>query len=122
MSAEFPDIPRFDPAAIERLRQVGGDQGASFVAEMAQLFLEETTKSLVDLEGARERGEWSQVARIAHSLKSSAATLGLMRLSGVCQALEADSKAGASTPQTVPLIEAVRAEFEQARPTLLGLS
>jgi HPt (histidine-containing phosphotransfer) domain-containing protein len=122
MITEFPEIPHFDPAAIDRLRQVAGDQAATFVAEMARLFLAETAKSLADLAGAAEKGEWRQVGRIAHSLKSSAATLGLMRLSALSKALETDAGGGVPTPQTAPLITALLDEFERARPTLRGLA
>ena len=122
MSGESAETPLVDPLAIERLRAVAGDQGAGFVAEMAQLFLDETTKSLDELKRDCERGDWKHVTRIAHSLKSSSATLGLMRLSAACKALELDTKGGASTPQSPELVTAVLDEFEQAKPTLLGLS
>ena len=122
MSGESAETPLVDPLAIERLRAVAGDQGAGFVAEMAQLFLDEATKSLDELKRDGERGDWKHVTRIAHSLKSSSATLGLMRLSAACKALELDTKGGASTPQSPKLVTAVLDEFEQAKPTLLGLS
>jgi HPt (histidine-containing phosphotransfer) domain-containing protein len=122
MANESGETPLFDPVAIERLRAVAGDQGAGFVAEMAQLFLDETTKSLDDLKQDSERGDWKHVTQIAHSLKSSSATLGLMRLSAACKALELDTKGGASSPRTTTLSAAVLKEFEEAKPTLLGLS
>jgi len=92
------------------------------VVEMAQLFLDEAAKSLDDLKRNRDLGDWRQVSRIAHSLKSSSATLGLMRLSAACKALELDTKGGLSTPQTRTLATILLDEFEKARPTLKGLS
>jgi len=122
MTSPTAETPLFDPAAIEKLRAVAGDQGAGFVAEMAQLFLDEATKSLDELKRDCERSDWKHVTRIAHSLKSSSATLGLMRLSAACKALELDTKNGVSSPQTAALSAAVFKEFEEAKPTLLGLS
>jgi HPt (histidine-containing phosphotransfer) domain-containing protein len=116
------ETPLFDPVAIEKLRTVAGDEAPGFVAEMAQLFLEETAKSLGQLKEAGLRGDWKQVARIAHSLKSSAATLGLMRLSDACRALELDTKGAASGPKTLALATAIHDQFEQARPALKSLS
>ena len=118
MPAESPEVPHFDPVAIDKLRNVAGDQGAAFVAEMAQLFLDETAKSLADLAQARDQGDWRLVSRIAHSLKSSSATLGLMRLSAACKVLELDTKAATSTPETAKLADDVFDQFERAKPTL----
>lgn len=122
MTNDPAETPLFDPVAIAKLRAVAGDQGEIFVKEMAQLFTDETLKSLKELGRAGERGEWKLVTRAAHSLKSSAATLGLLRLSAACKALELDTRGGASSPQTAALIKAVFGQFEAAQPTLKSLS
>lgn len=122
MSNQSAETPPFDPTAIEKLRAVAGDQGAGFVAEMAQLFLDEATKSLADLKKGCDQGDWKHVTRIAHSLKSSSATLGLMRLSAACRALELDTRGATSSPQTAELARTVFEQFEQTRPTLKSLS
>ena len=122
MPSEGPSAPLLDPAAIETLRKVAGNQGDGFVAEMAQLFLEETTKSLRDLREGCDRGDWKVVARVAHSVKSSSATLGLMRLSEACRDLEFHTQGAGSTPGTVALAASVIEQFEHAVPTLKGLS
>ncbi len=122
MSGESAETPLFDPLAIEKLREVAGDQGKGFVAEMAQLFLDEATKSLDELRSGCDRDDWKRVTRIAHSLKSSSATLGLMRLSAACKALELDTRDATSSPRTATLAAAVFGEFEQAKATLSSLS
>jgi len=122
MSSENQESPLFDPAAIEKLRAVAGDQGEAFVKEMAALFLEETAKSLTELTKARDQGEWRMVSRTAHSLKSSAATLGFLRLSAACKALELDTKAEKETPRSRALIDSVLEQFEASKPTLKTLS
>jgi HPt (histidine-containing phosphotransfer) domain-containing protein len=122
MHSPTAETPLFDPDAIDKLRSVAGDNASTFVAEMAQLFLDETLESLERLQAATTQEDWKQVTRIAHSLKSSAATLGLMRLSGACRALELDTRLACSSPQTTALIAAVLDEFELTRPTLTTLS
>lgn len=117
-----PEPPLYDESAIEKLRKVAGDQGATFVTEMAQLFLLETRKSLTELRKACDAGDWKQVTRLAHSLKSSAATLGMMRLSAACKALELDTKGATSSDETLALVAMVFDQFEQAVPILEGLS
>ena len=121
MTSPVPETPIFDPIAIEKLRKVAGDQDAGFVAEMAQLFCDETTKSLTDLRTGLDQRDWKLVSRVAHSLKSSAATLGLMRLSNVCKALELQTQGGTAGAPTQALVAAVFAEFEIAAPILKRL-
>ncbi len=118
MPPASPETPHFDPVAIEKLRAVAGEEAPNFVAEMAQLFLDETRDALARLKSASALGDWKQVHRIVHSLKSSAATLGLMKLSESSRALELDTKLSASSPQTMALVAAVLDDFEQARPAL----
>ncbi|MBX7184399.1 MAG: Hpt domain-containing protein [Vicinamibacteria bacterium] len=122
MTDDLAAIPLFDPVAIEKLRAVAGDQGATFVAEMAQLFLHESANALEDLKEYRDQGDWKQVTRIAHSLKSSSATLGLMRLSAACRSLEIDTKGGAASPDTPRRVASLLDEFTRATPTIEGLS
>jgi two-component system, sensor histidine kinase len=121
MTSPVPETPIFDPIAIEKLRKVAGDQDAGFVAEMAQLFSDETAKSLTDLRSGFDRRDWKLVSRVAHSLKSSAATLGLMRLSSACKALEIETQNGTEGAQIQVLVATVFAEFEIAAPVLKNL-
>jgi histidine phosphotransfer protein HptB len=118
MPSQTQDVPHFDPEAIEKLKAVAGEEAPNFVAEMAQLFLDETHDGLSRLKSASALGDWKQVNRIVHSLKSSAATLGLLRLSATCRALEIETKQSSSSPQTMALVAAVLDDFEQARPAL----
>lgn len=121
MSYDAAETLEFDPIAIERLRAVAGDQGPTFVAEMAELFLGETRKTLDDLQAGCDEKDWKVVARLAHSLKSSSATLGAMRLSAVCRALELDTKDGTASPRTQDLVASVLKHFDDAAPTLQNL-
>ena len=121
MSSSSLTLPLFDPAAVEKLRKVAGDLDPGFVAEMAQLFLTETERALGELEAAAERGDASAMARQAHSMKSSAATLGLMKLSHACLSLETQAKNEAG-PDASALVTMVRAQFDHVTPILKKLA
>ena len=60
--------------------EMAGDQGQAFVLEMRATLPDEATRSIRELRSAGDQADWKAVARSAHSLKSSAATLGFMRL------------------------------------------
>ena len=121
MPVQTMETPIFNASAIEEISSVAGDQGQAFVSEMAQLFLDETAKSMKELRAATNRADWKAVVRVCHSLKSSAATLGLMRLSIACKELEVEARSGASSPRTAELKAAVFDQFEQAIPILRSL-
>jgi len=80
-------MSRLDPAAIENLRQLGGDE---FVAELVQTFLADAP----DLLAALQCSDARDVRRAAHTLKSNAATFGATRLADLCLDLEAQAGAG----------------------------
>ena len=121
MSSSPLSVPLFDPAAIEKLRKVAGDLDPGFVAEMAQLFLVETERALGELEAAAKRGDATAMVRQAHSMKSSAATLGLMKLSEACLSLETGAKNDAG-PEATALVTMVRAQFDHVTPILKKLA
>lgn len=122
MTTTASEAPLFDSSAIERLRKVAGDDDTTFVAEIAAVFLEEASQSIDGLERGCETGDWQTVSRLAHSVKSSAATLGLMRLSEACKALESGTQKASASEETIGLVARVRNQFELALPTLKGLS
>lgn len=92
--------PDFDPSAIERIRKVAGDQASAFVAEMIQLFFDETARQMGDIKRGCAEGDWKLVNRTAHSMKSSAATLGLMQFAETCRALENSTRGGVASAET----------------------
>ena len=74
-----------DSEALGRLRKIGG---ADLVKKMIALFLENLpVRVQVAFAGVRG-GDWAEVERAGHSLKSSAAYLGLRELSERAAALE----------------------------------
>ncbi len=118
MPLPIAEPPLFDPIPVEKLRKIAGDIDPGFVVEMAQLFLAETEKSLVEIKAAADRTDARALSRLAHSLKSSAATLGLMKLSQACRSLELDTKDGEVGSGTLALVTTVRAHFEETIPVL----
>jgi HPt (histidine-containing phosphotransfer) domain-containing protein len=95
------DDTRLDPAALEQLRELGGDE---FVADLAATFLDEAPPLLAALHDS----DVDEVRRAAHTLKSNGATFGATTFSTLCRELEEQAKIGDLTgaPALVDLIEA----------------
>ncbi len=61
--------------------------------ELIDLFLQTTARHLDQLKKAIETGDSGKVVESAHSIKGSAASLGLTAISGVAKGIEANAKA-----------------------------
>lgn len=92
---------RLDPAAIEQLRGLGGDD---FLVDLAATFLDEAPPLLAALRGSNV----DEVRRAAHTLKSNGATFGATQFTELCRELEEQAKTGdlAGAPALVHRIEA----------------
>lgn len=101
----------FDPAALKGLHQLGGQ---TLVEQMIRLFLENTPKRIATALEAVKTGNWLELERAAHSMKSSAAHLGVVGLqerAGQIEALAVRHE----TRDLLPLIQDVAAAFPSIR-------
>ena len=73
-------------AALAQLEETVGDR--EFVAELIHDFLAELPAQLAELRAASSEGDAERLHRIAHTLKSNAATFGAERLANACRELE----------------------------------
>jgi CheY-like chemotaxis protein/HPt (histidine-containing phosphotransfer) domain-containing protein len=87
--------PAVDASVLARLanEELGGDR--AFLVELIDLFLEQAASMLADLQTAADADDQREVARIAHTLQSSAGNLGARRLQRLCAAAEAAGTPGA---------------------------
>jgi len=101
-------------AALERLRQLGGDQ---FAGEMIRLFLDFTNTKLAEAKVALAAGDGPGVARAAHPIKSSAGNVGASRVQALAARLEHAAKA---TPAAslARLVAELEDAFAAVRPQL----
>jgi len=79
----------FDASVYDELQEVLGAQDA---AAVLMTFLKDTRQRIEVLEAASRRADNKVIAQEAHALKSSAASLGFMRLSQLARHLEAAAK------------------------------
>lgn len=106
--------PQLD-AALALLEETVGDR--EFVAELIGDFLAALPEQLAALRTAQSAGDAAELRRIAHTLKSNAATFGAQGLAVACRELESAASAGQAANQQA-LVERVVAEAERATPGL----
>ena len=81
----------FDPAALDSLRELGGDD---FIAEVIDTFLADAPTLLETLRHSLDEEDADELRRAAHTLKSNGGTLGAGAFSELCQELEQRAKNG----------------------------
>jgi HPt (histidine-containing phosphotransfer) domain-containing protein len=77
-----------DMRVIEHLQEVLGSDSQAQLAELITIFLSHTGHFFSELEQASSQGRLDTLQHIAHTLKSSSANLGAIRLSRLCRELE----------------------------------
>ena len=80
------DQDEFDPAAVARLRRLGGER---LVTGVVEIFLTEAPKRREAFHRAALERDFHTLERLGHSLKSSAGNLGLLRLAALGREVEA---------------------------------
>jgi HPt (histidine-containing phosphotransfer) domain-containing protein len=80
-------IPVLDQAIMAELRESTGDDEA-FVRELIAAYVAEAPEHLDGMARAAAAADAAAIVRPAHTLKSSSASVGAMRLAAICRSIE----------------------------------
>lgn len=91
-----PAVPThtLDPEALARLHELDPDGIHGVVQRVLAAFRASLVRMLALLQSHRERSDAAEVANVAHTLKSAAASVGALELSGVCAQVELRLRGG----------------------------
>jgi HPt (histidine-containing phosphotransfer) domain-containing protein len=103
--------PPIEQAALLNLRTIGGDDDA-FVAEIVQMFREDTPPHFAELTACVAQNDAVRLAKVAHSMKGSAGNFGAKHFRHLAENLEAIAKSGNLVAATAA-VEALHAEYER---------
>ena len=70
------------------LTDMYGDDSSETICQVLSRFRDEATLYMVKLQQAAEDGQFSEIARLSHSLKSMSALIGAVQLMVLCQTAE----------------------------------
>ena len=107
------DTPVLDTSVLAELQATTGDDSA-FVRDLVETYLVETPAQMDGISAAVAANDAEALVRPAHTLKSSSATLGAMRLSQVARELEMAGRAGALDAGAAASLEQARGEWDAA--------
>ncbi|MEB3338628.1 MAG: response regulator [Leptolyngbyaceae bacterium] len=116
--ASVPERPAIEEQALEEIQAIAGEDANMILVDLIDTYLETSTELLQKMLQAIALGDAVQLAKIAHTLKSSSQSLGATSLSQLCQQLEALGKSNQLEllPTTV---QAIQTEAERVKTALL---
>ncbi len=80
--------PTLDPASLAELRACDEDGDGGLLAELVDIFLEDTPRRMLLLRHAFDAGDTAAISREAHALKGSCGQFGAWALEDCCRELE----------------------------------
>ena len=83
----------------------GGDE--AFIKKMVQLFIETVPPGIADLHDAHSKKEWQRVGKVAHKLKSTIDSMGIVSLKDDIRLIENNGKHEKDTESLAPYIKRV---------------
>lgn len=107
---EAPQV--LDATAMARLRELDPDGTKGFVRQILATYEASLTRHLKSLESIDATRELKVAAEVAHTLKSSSASVGALEFSSRCARVEKAAKDGDSG-ELVPALAALRSEAER---------
>ena len=111
------ELPVVDESVLREVLESTGDD-LDFVRELIETYLADSPAQLDAIDEALAADDAAALVRPAHTLKSSSATIGAMRLSAVARELEMAGRSGMLEPSAQADALAASTEWDAARDAL----
>jgi len=92
-----PAVPALDAEALGRLTALDPLGESRLLERVLNAFQASAARLAPQLEAGRSAADWNAVGLVAHTLKSSSASIGALALSALCAQVEAAVRLGATT-------------------------
>ena len=92
-----------DPAALARMAELDPTGSNRLIERVLEAFQTSAARLQPQAEAARASGDRAALRFVAHTLKSSSASIGAMRLSRLCAEIEAAIRADSGDDLSAPL-------------------
>ncbi len=104
--------PEFDDLVLENYRQIQRPDQPDIIKRLITIYLKSSPALLADIDSALQASDPERLWQAAHSLKSSSANLGAVKLARLCEELELQGRAG-RLDQAAELADSIRQEYER---------
>ena len=86
--AEGPDAAVLNAASLDQLRALDPNGGSAFLLRVLDTYLRSLERQVALVREAQAQGDHDGLSRAMHTLKSASASVGALRLAGLCEAIE----------------------------------
>lgn len=93
-------LPKLDAEALGRLTALDPTGESRLLERVLNAFQGSAARLLPQLEAGRAGADWNAVRRVAHTLKSSSASIGALALSALCAQVETAIRTNATDATT----------------------
>ena len=105
--------PTLDAAALDQIADLDPTGDGQLVIEIIETFVDNARSLIDELDDASTRQDAARVTAASHSLKSSSANVGAVRLANICSSIEKSARAG-DVASVADRFGTAKAEFEAA--------
>jgi HPt (histidine-containing phosphotransfer) domain-containing protein len=109
-----------DAGALAKLQALDPQGQAGLVARVIGTYVTSLQRLVAQFAVARAAGDATALRHVAHTLKSSSASVGALALSGLCAAVEQQVRDGAPADALAPQLDALAAEAARVLAALGG--
>jgi PAS domain S-box-containing protein len=109
-----------DPLVIESLRALQSPQRPHLLADLIEVFLNETPPLLVALRNAAQNDDAKKLYEAAHNLKGMSSSLGAMRLAAFAKAVEVIGRSN-TTQGAAEWLAKINGEYQRVKHSLAGV-
>ncbi|GGA55637.1 GAF domain-containing protein [Okeania sp. KiyG1] len=106
--------PAIDRDALDRLRELFGENANDFIENMGNIFLEESSKQLANIATAIQEKDVVKMTLQAHTLNGSCGSIGAYNLAEICREMEILGRAK-MTEGALQLLDKMYVEYEQVQ-------
>jgi PAS domain S-box-containing protein len=114
---EQPSLPSssaIDLRIIQSVKNMAGEDNTIFLAELINVYLQESAKILDSLNAAITQSDKIAIKQLAHKFKSSSASLGAIQLSNFCKQMEKISQNG-TIEQFREILQQIENEYARVK-------
>lgn len=109
-----------DASVIATLKESLGDDDGTIIGQLIELYASDSPQQLADAAAALEKSDTASLARAAHSLKSTSASMGAMTVARLASELEECAKRNDPAP-SASLLAQLKSELSSAITKLTAL-
>ena len=106
-------LAALDPASVQRLRELDPGGAHGLLERVLDTFVESLVRHVDELRAARAGADRAGIRHVAHTLKSSSASVGALELSRWCADVERGLRDRPDEPPDAAALEAMAAEMQR---------